>query len=88
MPTGKALEAIKRILVDAFPWIDDVSSILPEHGLREDLELDSLAMVNLQVAIEDTFAIRFDPIEMDLAEVFETVGSLADFLERYLKGQA
>ena len=42
-------------------------------------------MVNLQVTVEDKFNIHFDPIEMDLLEVFETVGSLVTFLESHLK---
>ena len=80
-----SLEIIKMMLVETFSWIYSANAILPEHRLQEDLELDSLAMVNLQVAIEDRFSIRFDPISMDLVEVFETVGSLASFLDLYLE---
>lgn len=80
-----AIEIIRTMLVEIFSWIDGTDPILPEHRLQEDLELDSLAMVNLQVAIEDRFNIRFDPISMDLVEVFETVGSLAGFLNVHLE---
>lgn len=83
---GTTLEMIKMILVDTFSWIDDASRINPEHRLQEDLELDSLALVNLQVAVEDRFDMRFDPISMDLFEVFETVGSLAGFLSERVEG--
>ncbi len=75
---------MQQILVNNFDWLTDADSILAEHRLRDDLGLDSLAMVNLQVIIEDEFDMRFDPIETDLAEVFETVESLADFLVSYL----
>ena len=56
---------------------DDMSA---QHDLREDLGLDSLAMVDLIVALEDEFDLYFDPIEMDLEKAFETVGSLVTFL--------
>lgn len=82
MSSETKLKFIQQILVNLFDWITDANQIFPEHRLREDLELDSVAMVNLQVAIEDEFDIRFDPIETDLAEVFDTVGSLADFIEK------
>lgn len=54
--------------------------ITNESNLKFDLGLDSMAMVNLQVSIEDEFEFRFDPIETDLVEVFTTVGSLYSHL--------
>lgn len=79
---NNCFERIRRILVNNFNWLSNAKQILPEHRLREDLELDSLGMVNLQVAVEDEFRMRFDPIETDLVEVFRTVGSLVKFLQR------
>ena len=84
MSSDIASQLVKQILVDTFDWNTDVNHILPEHRLREDLELDSLAMVNLQVAIEDELGVRFDPIGTDLGHVFETVGTLVDFLRGHL----
>ena len=78
------LQIIQQILKNTMQSSANISHILPQHKLREDLELDSLAMVNLQVAIEDEFDMRFDPIENNLTEVFETVGSLMAFVESYL----
>jgi len=83
MRTGTALEAIRHILVELIPSLQEADRILPEHRLREDLDLDSLEMVKLQTAIEDSLGMRFDPIEVDLVYVFETVGSLSAFLEEY-----
>jgi len=74
-------QIIREILLRTFSWLDE-NNITLESRLREDLELDSLAMVNLQVAIEDEFDIRFDPVETDLTEVFETVGTLINFIEK------
>lgn len=42
-------------------------------------ELDSMAVVELVVAIEERFGISFDEDEVT-AEVFETVGSLVDLV--------
>ncbi|MBT3376934.1 MAG: acyl carrier protein [Lentisphaerae bacterium] len=52
-----------------------------DHLLREDLGLDSLAMVDLMVAIEDAFSMQFDPVATDLEQVFMSIDSLADFLQ-------
>ena len=79
----ETLQNVRKILTNNFDWLKGLNPILLEHRLREDLELDSLDMVNLQVAVEDEFDIRFDPVETDLTEVFQTVGSLAEFLKIY-----
>jgi len=73
------LKKILIIIVENFNWLND-KIILPEDRLREDLGLDSLGMVNLQVSIEDEFGIRFDPVETDLTEVFNTINSLIEFV--------
>lgn len=61
-------------------WLPSDQIITNSHLLRKDLGFDSLAIVHLQVAIEDEFEIRFDPVNTDFITVFETVGSLSDFL--------
>jgi acyl carrier protein len=43
-------------------------------------ELDSMAVVTVVVAIEEHFGITIEPDEIT-AETFETVGSLARFVE-------
>lgn len=85
MQNGTAFAAIREILCGLSPCLDRPVAILPEHRLREDLKLDSLDMVALQLTIEEHFHIRFNPIEMDLTEAFESVGSLAHFLEQYME---
>ena len=49
-------------------------------GLVDDLGLDSLALVKLQVALEAKLNICFDPLTVDLTEVFDTVGALVRYL--------
>ncbi len=46
-------------------------------------EFDSMAVVTILTAIEEQFGIIIDDDEVD-AEVFETVGSLASFVEQKL----
>ena len=70
---------IENILKTNFSWLV-TKNILNTDRLREDLELDSLSMVNLQVSLEDRFIFKFDPIEMDLLKIFSTFGSLVDFI--------
>lgn len=59
----------------------ELGTLSPKSRLHEDLGLDSLGLVRLQVAIEDEFTIHFDPMAEDLAEAFETVGSLLQLVQ-------
>jgi acyl carrier protein len=74
------LDQIKHIVTKLPGCFLAFGQIHREHQLREDVGLDSLAMVDLMIAIEDYFHVYFDPILMDLVEVFETIGSLTDFV--------
>lgn len=47
-------------------------------------ELDSMAVVSVITAIEERFAVVIDDDELS-AETFETVGALADFVDRKLE---
>lgn len=57
-----------------------------EIRLQEDLGMESLQLVELQIELESMFRITFDPMEDDFFEIFQTVGSLYDTMERKLKG--
>lgn len=52
----------------------------PESRLFEDLALDSTSVLELLMSLEDTIALEIDPDELG-PEVFQTVGSLADYIE-------
>ena len=80
MRADVVLEQIRRIVSKLPGCFLAFEQIHREHYLRKDLGLDSLAMVDLMVAIEDSFHIYFDPIHMDLNEAFETIGSITDFV--------
>lgn len=80
MDAEEILITIHHILESELGHEIDLTPTLLEQNLRHDLSLDSLAMTTLQVAIEDAFDLRFDPLQTDLAGVFETVGSLANYV--------
>ena len=71
------LEKLKEIIV----MYADISpeEITAESGIRQDLALNSLVLMNLIVEIEDRFNVE---IPEDAAMEFETVGDVVAFLEK------
>lgn len=61
-------------------------AIEPGLHLREDLGLESIAMIDLIVEIENYFNIYLDPVSMDLEAAFQTVGSLTEFIRCIVDG--
>lgn len=62
--------------------ISDIA-ITPATKLKDDLMIDSLIFYTILIDIEKRFEITF-PVTTQSAEVFNTVGSLAKYIE-YLK---
>ena len=56
----------------------DAASVTRDSRLRDEFRIDSLAMIDLVVAVEDAFGVR---IPDEDAERFQTVGDVADFLQ-------
>ena len=54
-------------------------SIMPETQLRDGLGIDSLAMIDLAVVLEDIFHVR---VPDEAAERFRTVGDILVFLNQ------
>ncbi len=75
------------VLRDVFEPLKTLEHLPPDTNLHRDLRLDSLAFVRLQVAIEDRFGVRFDPVRDDLATAFETAGSLLALVRRLVRGK-
>lgn len=71
----RMLECINRVRSTSLETLE------PEINLRDGLELNSLAIVMLQVEIEEEFRFTFDPIEDDFEKIFKTFGSLCDYIE-------
>ena len=80
----ESLEEVKQILAHALQLGDRVNEFDAATSLLGSLpEFDSMAVVTLVTAMEDTFGFVIDDDEIS-AEIFETLGSLADFVESKL----
>lgn len=75
------VSSIKEMLRNELQLMDRVNDFTRDTQLMGSLpEFDSMAVVILLTAMEDEFGISVDDDEID-AEIFQTVGTLADFLE-------
>ena len=74
------LEKVKAILSEQFDVEED--SITPDTNLSEDLEADSLDVVDLLMAIEDEFEIEVPDEEI---ENIKTVDQLVKYIEANMK---
>lgn len=80
----QSIEAVKRILTDTLSLGARGLGLGADSALLGSLpELDSMAVVHLVAAIEEHFDISVDDDEIS-AQTFETVGSLAAFIDRKL----
>lgn len=78
------LEAVRNILTDVLNLGDRGGTLTENSILLGSLpELDSMAVVNVITAIEEHFDISVDDDEIS-ASTFETLGSLARFIEQKL----
>jgi acyl carrier protein len=74
------LVRVRKILRDALNLGDRAEKLTPESPLLGGLpEFDSMAVVTVVTMIEDELGITIDDDELS-AEIFATVGSLAEFL--------
>ena len=74
------LEKVKAILSEQFDVEED--SITPDTNLSEDLEADSLDVVDLLMSIEDEFEIEGPDEEI---ENIKTVDQLVKYIEANMK---
>ena len=74
------LEKVKAILSEQFDVEED--SISPETNLTEDLEADSLDVVDLLMSIEDEFEIEVPDEEI---ENIKTVDEFVKYIEANMK---
>lgn len=74
------LEKVKAILSEQFDVEED--SITPDTNLTEDLEADSLDVVDLLMSIEDEFEIEVPDEEI---ENIKTVDQLVKYIEANMK---
>ena len=74
------LEKVKAILSEQFDVEEE--SITPDTNLSEDLEADSLDVVDLLMSIEDEFEIEVPDEEI---ENIKTVDQLVKYIEANMK---
>ncbi len=78
------LEEVKNILADVLSLGERKNTLGENSALLGAIpELDSMAVVNVITALEEHFDITVDDDEIS-AETFETLGSLARFVEQKL----
>jgi acyl carrier protein len=79
----ETLDGVKVVLIETLGIEDRASMLIPEAPLFGAIpELDSLAVVEVVTALEARFGFQIDDEDFS-GEVFETVGSLAAFVEQH-----
>lgn len=61
--------------------LDEECVIRKESLFVNDLGFDSVNLLYLQVAVEDEFDIRFDPVLDDFSAIFKDIISLCSYIE-------
>lgn len=75
----ETFEKVKGIIIDLLGV--DAEKVLPEARFREDLEADSLDLVELIMALEDQFG---GEISDEEAQNITTVGEAVTYLESHM----
>lgn len=76
------IDEIKEILRDTLQLGDRADSLEASSPLLGAIpEFDSMAVVTVLTMVEEEYGVEIDDDEVS-ADIFETVGTLADFVER------
>ena len=79
MAEGTALERVQAIIVDLLGV--DAAKVTPEARFREDLEADSLDLVELIMAFEEEFG---GEISDEDAQKIKTVGEVVAYIDEHM----
>jgi acyl carrier protein len=80
MESATTFDNVKQVVVETLGIQDRAAELGPQTALLGSIpELDSMAVLEVVLAIEQHFHIEIDASEMT-GEVFETFGSLAEFV--------
>ena len=80
MATDTVFERLKKIIVDQLGV--DESEVVPSASFVEDLNADSLDLVELIMSLEEEFGLQ---ISDEDAEKITTVGEAEDYIEEHLR---
>jgi len=75
------LDEVKKALRKVNPGLEE-SKIVPAALLKDDLDIDSLDLVEVAMALEDVYSLTLDEDEMD---GIKTVGDIINLVEARLK---
>jgi acyl carrier protein len=75
------LDEVKQALQKVNPGLEE-SKIVPGAMLKEDLDVDSLDLVEVAMALEDVYSLTLEEDEMD---GIKTVGDIVSLIETRLK---
>lgn len=75
MEQNQIFDKVVRIIHDV---LESEEAVTRESTLVDDLMFDSVSLLYLQVAIEDEFDIRFDPLTDDFTSIFYSADSLCN----------
>jgi len=79
--TQATFESVKEVVVITLGIEDRADDLVPESRLLGSLpELDSIAVVELLVALQDRFGIEIEDDEV-VGDIFETLGQLTTFID-------
>jgi acyl carrier protein len=79
--TQATFESVKEIVVITLGIEDRADDLVPESRLLGNLpELDSIAVVELLVALQNRFGIEIEDDEV-VGDIFETLGQLTTFID-------
>lgn len=83
MERAATFDNVKDVVVETLGIQDRAGALEPQTPLLGGIpELDSMAVLEVVLAIEKRFHLEIDATEMT-GEVFETFGSLAEFVARH-----
>ncbi|RYM07210.1 acyl carrier protein [Sporolactobacillus sp. THM7-7] len=78
MAESDVLERVKKIVVDRLGV--DEADVKPEASFKEDLDADSLDIVELVMELEDEFGLEISDEE---AEKIQTVGDVVNYIQSH-----
>lgn len=85
--TSETMDSVREVLISSLELQQTPADLQPDTPLFGALpELDSLGVLALVTDLEERFDITVDDEEFG-ADLFETVGTLTDFVETKLKAR-
>ena len=87
MPAERIEDALKKMMVERLFLKIKPESIPEDAALMKALGVDSVAVLEMVVGLEELYGISFEDEEFDI-EVFRTVKSIADFVRAKLAKQS